>query len=60
MFTQAPGETLAMSFRDSYARLIAYRERQYEKYCDVQMEYGIHRQRGLSAEDFFWTGFVLV
>ena len=52
LFTQAPGESLTAALRHSYARLISYREKLYEKFCDVKLEYRIHRQEGLTVEEF--------
>jgi len=52
LFNKSPSETNEVALRDSYSRLIAYREKWYEKFCDVKIEYSTHRQDGLAVESF--------
>lgn len=52
MFRQAPGETRDEAFARCYTQLIRQRERLYERYSDVTLEYEYHRQPALTAESF--------
>ena len=52
MFFKSPNETNEIALKNSYARLLAYRENLYEKLSDIKIEYNIHRKKGLSVQDF--------
>lgn len=52
LFHKLPDETNEMALRSSYAELIAYREKMYEKCCDIKIAYNIHRRNDFSAADF--------
>lgn len=50
LFKKSPDETNEIGLKRSYARLIAYRQKLYEQFCDVQIEYSTHRQSRLTVE----------
>ena len=51
-FFKLPNETNETALKNSYPKLIAYREKLYEEIADLKIEYDIHRQSGLSVKDF--------
>jgi shikimate kinase len=52
LFQQAPNESRDAAFRRCYAQLISYRERLYEEYSDVVLDYDNYRQPTLTVEHF--------
>lgn len=50
LFTQTPDEQLQDAFRRCYTHLICQRERLYEQYSHLILEYGEYRQPAFSAE----------
>ena len=52
LFNQAPTESLPDAFSRCYAQLIRHRERLYEQYSDIVLEYGYYRQPSLTVERF--------
>jgi shikimate kinase len=52
LFHQAPNESRHDAFRRCYAQLICYRERLYEQYSDVVLEYDDYCQPTLTVERF--------
>jgi shikimate kinase len=50
LFNQAPNESLHAAFSRCYPQLIHHRERLYEQYSDVVLEYGYHCQPTLTVE----------
>jgi shikimate kinase len=52
IFFKLPDETNETALRNNYPKLIAYREKLYEEFSDIKIEYKIHRQTGLSVKDF--------
>ncbi|HEY0606237.1 MAG TPA: shikimate kinase [Herpetosiphonaceae bacterium] len=51
LFSQTPDEQLQDAFRRCYTQLICHRERLYEQYSHLVLEYSDYRQPGFSAED---------
>ncbi|HEY0736739.1 MAG TPA: shikimate kinase [Herpetosiphonaceae bacterium] len=50
LFSQTPDEQLQDAFRRCYTQLICHRERLYEQYSHLALEYGDYRQPTFSAE----------
>ncbi len=52
LFYKLPDETNKAALKRSYIKLIAYREKLYEKFSDIKIEYNVHRQAGFRVQDF--------
>jgi shikimate kinase len=52
LFFKSPNETNEMALKNSFIKLIAYREKLYEEFSDIKIEYDIHRQRDFSVQQF--------
>jgi len=52
LFHQAPNESRYDAFSRCYAQLIRHRERLYERYSDIVLEYDDYRQPALTVEQF--------
>jgi shikimate kinase len=52
LFNQEQGESLEQAFMRCYPQLIRHRERLYEMYSDVKLEYSYYRQPALTADSF--------
>src|SRR5262249_6539423 len=52
LFNQEPNESLDEAFMRCYSQLIRHRERLYELYSDVKLEYSYYRQPTLTTDSF--------
>ena len=52
MYDPRPDESREAAFRRSYSNLIRYRESQYERFSDVQLEYEFHRKDDVTVAEF--------